>query len=58
MTYTDKCEICTNTITSTDALHWTHPHSDDEYCGTGDGSTAYPASGMAGYLAIYRKAHQ
>lgn len=42
---TDRCAICAEVITSVDAIHWTHAHSADVYCGTGDGSFAYPASG-------------
>lgn len=39
---TDTCAKCSNRVESVDGVHWVHSHADkDEYCGTGDGSTAY-----------------
>ena len=41
---TDTCSICHEPIESADEIHWRHSRADkDEFCGTGDGSTAYPA---------------
>lgn len=37
-------QICHKPIESADEIHWRHSGADnDEYCGTGDGSTAYHA---------------
>lgn len=39
----DTCAICHNPVETADGKHWVHSHADkDEYCRTGDGSTAYP----------------
>jgi hypothetical protein len=35
------CHVCHENTDFVDG-EWTHPHSGDRYCGTGDGSTAYP----------------
>lgn len=37
----DTCHKCHESVVSTDGIHWTHGHGDN-YCGTGDGATAYP----------------
>lgn len=36
-----RCGACSERIHKVQG-QWTHVHSGDMYCGTGDGSTAYP----------------
>ncbi|SKZ83565.1 Uncharacterised protein [Mycobacteroides abscessus subsp. abscessus] len=38
----ETCAICHEMIQESDGTNWIHTHSRDEYCGTGDGATAYP----------------
>lgn len=37
----DRCGVCSERIHKVGG-EWRHVHSDDTYCGCGDGSTAYP----------------
>lgn len=37
----ETCWVCREAVTH-DGIRWTHQHTKDEYCWTGDGSTAVP----------------
>lgn len=37
-----RCEVCHEPITRNGLYGWTHVHSNDTHCGTGDGATAMP----------------